>query len=631
LKTMNRSRIGQAILLITAGFSLVAVTLLMIDKHVIQPAFQTLERQHALEENEQVVAGISNKRVGFVDRLRTDIEKNPLTLSQTPAHADITTLGRRTGRLLSIVLSSIALVLLICLATYRYRMKTSQANLEESEARYRQLFELESDALFLIDNQTGQILEANNAAVSMYGYYHEELLSRRNFDLSAEPEATQKVTHGAPIIVDQVVTIPLRFHRKKDGTVFPVEITGRFFVDKGRPVHIAAIRDITARKQVEDQLKFTQFAVDHCADGAFWVNNEGRIIYANQEGCRSLGYTKEELEGMTIPDIDTEFPIGFWSSHWQELKIKQNILLEGTHKTKDGRAYPVEIRANFVAFDGHEYNCAFVRDITSRKKMEQERAALETLNWQLQKEESLGRMAGAIAHHFNNQLMSIMGFLHFAMDKQQANGSSRTDEDLTNAMAATERAARLSSLMLTYLGKTIQLRQPMDLGEVCQQYIPMLKAIVPVNTVLETNFQSPGPVVLLNVEQIQQILTNLVTNSVEAFSDDHTGWIEISGWISLDVKTVKSDDIPTAHRFPVGWHPQDEAYARLAVTDNGGGITHENIEKLFDPFFTSKFTGRGLGLSVALGLTKVHGGGITVGSEPERGSVFQIFLPLHKG
>ncbi len=130
-----------------------------------------------------------------------------------------------------------------------------EKELHEDEERYRSLFEMESDAIFLIDNQTGQILEANHAASLLYGYSHKELLSRRNVDLSAQPEETQRVTQGSPIVFENLVTIPLRIHRRKDGSEFPVEITGRFFTRNGRPVHIAAIRDITGRKQMETQVR----------------------------------------------------------------------------------------------------------------------------------------------------------------------------------------------------------------------------------------------------------------------------------------------------------------------------------------------------------------------------------------
>lgn len=126
--------------------------------------------------------------------------------------------------------------------------------LRESEAKYRQLFEAESDSIFLIENRSGRILEANSAAEKLYGYSREELLRIKNTDLSAEPEHTEEVTQNTPIDSEAVVQIPSRLHRKKDGTIFPVEITGRFFEWRGRSVHIAAIRDITERKLAQEAM-----------------------------------------------------------------------------------------------------------------------------------------------------------------------------------------------------------------------------------------------------------------------------------------------------------------------------------------------------------------------------------------
>lgn len=133
--------------------------------------------------------------------------------------------------------------------------KREEKALRESEQRYRHLFELESDAIFLIDNEVGQILEANAAAAALYGYSHDELISMRNTDLSAEPEVTQQATHGVPKMKNGMLVIPLRYHRKADGSVFPTEITARAFTHCGRSVHVAAIRDITQRKRTEDELK----------------------------------------------------------------------------------------------------------------------------------------------------------------------------------------------------------------------------------------------------------------------------------------------------------------------------------------------------------------------------------------
>ncbi|NUM48101.1 MAG: diguanylate cyclase, partial [Anaerolineales bacterium] len=132
--------------------------------------------------------------------------------------------------------------------------KATEEALHESEERYRQLFEAESDAIFLIDNQSGKILEANSAAVSLYGFSRQTLLTMKNSDLSAEPEATQRVTQITPPNPENIINIPLRWHKKQDGTVFPVEITGRFFQWQGREVHIAAIRDITFRHEAEARI-----------------------------------------------------------------------------------------------------------------------------------------------------------------------------------------------------------------------------------------------------------------------------------------------------------------------------------------------------------------------------------------
>lgn len=135
----------------------------------------------------------------------------------------------------------------------RLRKEMEQA-LRESNQNYRDLFELEADAIFIIQNQDGAILEVNHVACSLYGYSREELLTLKNTDMSAEPEQTQAATQRtAP--PDQVVKIPLRWHRKKDGTVFPVEITARFIHWKGRSVHIAAIRDITERQKAAQELQ----------------------------------------------------------------------------------------------------------------------------------------------------------------------------------------------------------------------------------------------------------------------------------------------------------------------------------------------------------------------------------------
>ena len=180
--------------------------------------------------------------------------------------------------------------------------------LRESEERYRQLFEAESDAVFLIDNETGRILEANSAAAVMYGYDHDELLTLTNADLSAEPGQTAAVTRGTPVVKDNVVTIPLRIHRRKDGSELPVEITGRFFVREGRAVHIAAIREISARLAAEDALRLSEDkfakAFRSSPDAVLLTRvSDGLIVEVNEGFTTITGYTRDEALGRTTPAL----------------------------------------------------------------------------------------------------------------------------------------------------------------------------------------------------------------------------------------------------------------------------------------------------------------------------------------
>ena len=287
---------------------------------------------------------------------------------------------------------------------------------------------------------------------------------------------------------------------------------------------------------------------------------------------------------------------------------------------KDGRVLTVsnhmECEANPAA-PGCLRIYGSVQDITERKRMEAEKAEIEAQNWQLHKAESLGRMAGAIAHNFNNQLQIVIGNLELAMIDPQ--GSSKT---LSEAMKAARKASEISVMMAAYRGQLPGKREFIDLTATCRQNLALLEAAAPKGMILKTDFPaSGGPVIRANASLIIQVLTNLVTNAWEAADKNQSA-------ICLTVKTVSHTDIPAFKRFPAGWKPQESVYACVEVADSGSGIAYKDIEKLFDPFFSTKFIGRGMGLSVVLGVVNAHNGVITVESRLDSGSVFRVFLPV---
>jgi two-component system, cell cycle sensor histidine kinase and response regulator CckA len=258
-------------------------------------------------------------------------------------------------------------------------------------------------------------------------------------------------------------------------------------------------------------------------------------------------------------------------------------------------------------------------DIDDGIRLAEEKNQLEAKCRNLEKAESLGRMAGAIAHHFNNLLGVVMGNLELAEDAiAQKTDSFRY---ITSSMQAARRAAEVSGSLLTYLGQSFAQQQPLDFAKTCQSGIGKLQSSIPKEIEIVADFPSDGPLVNANAYQIHQVLKNLLTNAWES---------QNRGTIHLSMQTITPVDIPAARRFPLDSQFEHRLYACLAVRDTGCGIAAPAIEQIFDPFYTSSFLGRGLGLPIALGIVRAHGGFITVTSKVGKGSVFSIFLPVYE-
>lgn len=262
-------------------------------------------------------------------------------------------------------------------------------------------------------------------------------------------------------------------------------------------------------------------------------------------------------------------------------------------------------------------------DISDQKRAEVERQQLEEQHHLLDKSESLRRMAGAIAHHFNNQLQAVIMGLELA-SSSLSDAEKEAAEFLNGVKESARKAAEVSTLMLTYLGQTRGKQEALDLAQECRLSLEVLRATMPAGVELETHLPADGPVVNANRHQIQQVLGNLMTNAWESLASGQ-------GRVVLGLSVVNQRNLPTQHRVPVGWKPQAPTYACLEVADTGCGIAEADLERLFEPFFTSKFTGRGLGLSVVTGIAQAHRGCIAVESQTGRGSVFRFFLPIVDG
>ena len=355
--------------------------------------------------------------------------------------------------------------------------------------------------------------------------------------------------------------------------------------------------------------------------GYLTINEAGRVVEANLTASTLLGVPRGALvqQPMTrflVPEDQDSYYL-----------FRRRLFATGAPQVLDLRVRRqdgTQFWARFEATTAQDADAAtevcrmVVSDITDQKRLEAERLRFEQELQRAQKAESLARMAGAIAHHFNNQLAVVMSNLELSMGEP-----AMSRDCLANAMLATRKAADVSGLLLTYLGQSPGNHAPLDLSDACGQSLPLLQAAMPAGVVLETDLPVPGPAVNGNANQLQLMVTNLVTNAWEALGNRQAT-------IHLTVKTALPSEIPTSHRFPARWKPRDGAYACVEVTDSGCGIEDEEIEKIFDPFFTSKFTGRGLGLPVVLGILHAHSGGVVVESRRgrESGSTFRVYLPV---
>jgi len=159
--------------------------------------------------------------------------------------------------------------------------------------------------------------------------------------------------------------------QRQDGSQFPVQITIACGDLPDGPANMAFLTDLTERRRAEEQLRLTQFSLEHASDPVFWMDSQGRIVYANAAACRSLGHSQEELLSLSIPDINPTVSTEIWTALWEKVKVQGSRTFETSHRTKEGKVFPIEVTTNYLQFDGKEYAFAFARDITERKQAEE--------------------------------------------------------------------------------------------------------------------------------------------------------------------------------------------------------------------------------------------------------------------
>jgi len=616
----------------------------------------------------------------------------------------------------------------------------TETKLRESEANYRELFNAEPDAIIIADAENKKIVDANLSAVQLYGYSYEEMCSLSALALSAEPEKSLRhIEHIARESFKMGLDgLAYRFHKRKDGTVFPVEIAWGFYSLKGRKLICAMMRDNTVREQAEKELKRSEqnyrLLIENQTDLVVKVDTQGKFLFVSPSYCQTFSKTEDELLGKTFmplvhPDdrhstanameelcrpphtaymeqramtkdgwrwlawVETailnenkevEAIIGVgrdvtkrkraqealeaekerltvtlrsigdgvittdrdgtitlinkvaesltgWTQHsalGQPIDQVFHIVNEQTHERcensvqrvlESGQIIGLANNTKLIRKDGKEFIIAdsgapiiskggeiigvvlVFRDITEKRRMHKEILKIQKL-------ESLGVLAGGIAHDFNNFLTGIIGNL--SLVKLDITPQSKIYDSVRNMESAALRAKDLTQQLLTFSRGGKPVKSVVHLSDLVSESVAF--ALRGSNLKCHYAFKPDLKLVEVDEGQIGQVLNNLVINAVQATPQG--GLINVSAEnVVLGVDNV------------MNLKPGE--YVKLTLTDQGTGIPKDHIDRIFDPYFSTKQKGSGLGLTVAYSIVDKHDGRITVESELGVGTTFHVLFP----
>ena len=347
------------------------------------------------------------------------------------------------------------------------------------------------------------------------------------------------------------------------------------------------------------------------------LDSQGVVLDANPFFCRNMGFTREELLGMSVTRF-SEDPPEVIQQNLARLLAGETLDHEVTNIQKDGSRRFYELREAAITLPGGSRAILAVsNDITDRKQAQQARLEMERQLSRMQKLESLGLLAGGIAHDFNNLLTTMLGNVELALLAGPA--SSKAEQRLKLVLAAGHRAAGLVQQMLDYSGRGRLVISEVNLTGLVAELADVLKACMSKAARLEF-FLAPGlPSIRADARQLQRVITHLVANAAEAMGEQGGVATLVTGTRDCEAVDLIANRLETK--------PPPGRFVFLEVRDTGCGMDETIQKKIFDPFFTTKFVGRGLGLSGVMGVVQAYQGAILVASQPGKGTAITLLFP----
>ena len=492
--------------------------------------------------------------------------------------------------------------------------------LKESEERFRRLFETANDGILLLEKDALNIRFANPAITTMLGYSNAECIDKEMEDIGFPHDIGRIQELMQTLESDGIMHYKDAPVKKKTGQVVDTDI---YFVDKTNLIQ-CNVRDITERKQMEQELLESEeryrLITQNSLTGIY-IHVDGLLKFVNRRFAEMLGYAPEEIVGRQYWDF----------VHPEDREMVKRISLarakgeeappeyEFRHQSKDGKTLWVHSLPTIIQYQGQTANMGNLAFIDDRKRAEKEKVKFEAQFHQAQKMESVGRLAGGVAHDYNNMLSVIIGYTELALEKVAS--TEPIYGDLQEIFTAAGRAKEITRQLLAFARQQTIAPKVLDLNATVEGMLKMLRRLIGENINLAWLPHPDLWPVKMDPSQLDQILANLCVNARDAITD--------VGKISVETQNTTLDGAYCVDHL--GFVPGD--FVMLTVSDDGCGMDIKKQERIFEPFFTTKKVGKGtgLGLATVYGIVKQNNGFINVYSEPGRGTTFKIYLPKYEG
>jgi PAS domain S-box-containing protein len=489
--------------------------------------------------------------------------------------------------------------------------------LEESRNRYVDLYDF-APIGYVTLNDTGIIQTINQTGAAMLGLERSELIGMffsrcvtKNDYRKFRGHLLNCMYENGPVATELHLTV-------KDGREIIVQLLSVAYPDplQSATQYRTAMTDITEHRKAEDALRESELKYrklfEESKDAILTMAADGSLDDANPAALELFGYTKEELRGV-------DFSRAFRCNAAERERFRQVLFRTGSVKDmqlelrrKNGETLLVHASASIIYDDKKEIGGyrAFIHDLTAFKKLEQQLL-------QAQKMESIGLLAGGVAHDFNNMLTAILGFGETIMETVDP-ADETTKSNIDRILEAAGRAKNLTGNLLAFSRKQVINPKPIAVNGTITTLSAFLTRIIGEDIELRTKLSDKEMTIIADTGQIEQVLINLATNARDAMPAGGRLLLETQPLYIGETKK-KTYDLDTSGN-----------YACISVTDTGVGIDAENMKRLFEPFYTTKGVGKGtgLGLSISYGIIKQHGGSIVAKSTPGKGATFHIYLPL---